>query len=85
MVNYVLASRGYPLSYWFPNNNFYGNIRDIIGFGFSKSWFIFPSKAKALEMKKVMLKDTKTMVGEAKLKKRVILRIKSMKAVKYTR
>lgn len=63
---YIIHNGKRPLSYWFPNNNFYGKVKDIIGFGF-KSYFIFQTEEEANDKLKGMFNNFKDMEGEIKL------------------
>jgi hypothetical protein len=80
----VLVYRGRGLRYWFPNNNFYGSLKDIIGFSLN-SYFIFDTLEQAENKKKNMLIDFYGMEGEVKLSFKVYNIINSLKVIEVSR
>ena len=68
------------LSYWFPNNNFCGSVKDIIGFSY-KSYFTFKNKKEAEQQIKLMFDDYNKMEGDLKLSFKIYDRLKKLRVM----
>lgn len=66
------------LRYFYPNNNFYGSLKDMIGFSFN-DFMIFSTKEEAEKKIENMFKDFNQMEGEIKLSFKLYKVLKKLK------
>lgn len=66
MNKYVIVYQGKGLMGWYPNNNFYGSVKDIIRFS-TKQYYTFDTYEEAELKTMQMLIDMCKMEGEIKL------------------
>lgn len=81
MTFFIIHNKKRPLSYFYPNNNFYGKITDIIGFS-DKSYITFESREEANKRIEYMFKEFNKMEGDIKISFKVFKILESLKILK---
>lgn len=69
-MSFIIHNGLRPLSYFYPNNNFCGSIKDILGFS-NNNFMTFPTEAEAHNYLRYMFNQHREMIGDLKLSIRV--------------
>ena len=83
-MGFIISNEFRPLSYWYPNNNFYGKTKDIIGFN-KNNYFVFGSINEAQNNIKKMFKDHTNMEGDLKLSIKIFNILEKLKIYEITK
>jgi len=77
-MNYIIHNGIRPLNYFYPNNNFNGTLKDIIGFSW-KNYATFPTEKEAHNHLKYLFCSHRDMIGDLKLSIRLFNLMEKLK------
>lgn len=82
MTKYIIHNGRRLLSYFYPNNNFCGKLKDIIGFS-NNNFIFFTSEEEAHNKLKSMFSAYNNMEGDLKLSIQLFKTLEKLKISEY--